>query len=197
MRDLAKRRALAERLRWLVGGRITNDAFEDFLYDEGCFGSADRTIDEITWWAWTLYSDTRTYRLVGAQRVGRQTRDAAVRAIVLLRGGQDYRWPTLQEPFVVFTLRALAHNWWLPTAALLACALYNYGLTIRGIMLGPLLLIGVMALGSGFRACGSVADRLMRPRREAFLAAGDKECWPFLSREEVHAAANQGHLLAR
>ena len=197
MQDLARRRALAEQLRWFIGGRITNDAFEDFLYDQGCFGSEDRTIDEITWWAWTLYSDNRTYRLIGKRAVDRETRDAAVRAIVLLRGGQDYRWPSLQEPFLVFTLRALSYNWWLPAAALLACALYNYGVTIRGIMLGPLFLIGVMALSSGFRACGLIASRLMRPRLEAFDAAGDKECWPFLSREELLEGAQRGHLLAR
>lgn len=195
MRDLAKRRALAERIRWLIGGRITNDAFENFLYDEGCFGSEDRTIDEIAWWAWSLYSDTSTYRLVGKRSVDRETRDAAIRAIVLLRGGQDYPWPTLQEPFLVFTMRAASQNWWLPTAAFASLALYNYGATLGGVMLGPLLMVGVVLVGLVCRAGGSMADRLMRPRREAFEASGDTDCWPFLSREDLLEGARRGHLL--
>lgn len=195
MQDLAKRRALAQQIRWLVGGRISNDAFEDFLYDEGCFGSEDRTVDEIAWWAWSLYSDTRTYRLVGKHAVDRETRNRAVRAIVLLRCGQDYEWPTIQEPYVVFMLRAASHNWWLPTVASAMLALYNYGATIGGVMLGPLLLVGVVLVGLTCRAGGAIAEQRMLPLRDAFEAAGDTDCWPFLSREELREGTQRGHLL--
>ena len=195
MRDLAKRRALAEQVRWLIGGRITNDAFENFLYDEGCFGSEDRTVDEIAWWAWSLYSDARTYRLMGKHAVDRTTRNRAIRAIVLLRSGQDYRWPTIQEPYAVFMLRALSDNWWLPTTGAAMLALYNYGATLGGVMLGPLLMVGVVLVGLVCRAGGSMADRLMRPQREAFEASGDADCWPFLSREDLQEGARRGYLL--
>lgn len=195
MQDLTKRRGLAERIRLLIDGQITNDAFDDFLVEEGCLGSPDRTIDEIAWWAWTLYSDTRTYRLRGQAAVDRDTHAAAARAILLLRSGTDYEWPSLQEPFWAFLLRWAAASWWLPTAAWTLFALYNYGVRVRSVPIGPFLLLGSAFVALGCRAAGEVAKKKMQPLRESFAAAGDEAAWPFLSRAQLEEAANSGHLL--
>lgn len=196
MRDLVKRRALAERIRWLIDGQITNDAFDDFLVDEGCLGSADRTIDEIAWWAWTLYSDTRTYRLRGQAAVDSDTHAAAARAILLLRSGADYEWPTLQEPFWVFMLRGASASWWLPTAAWTLFALYNYGVRIGSVPIGPFLLLGSAFVVLGCRGAGEVAKRKMQPLRDSFAAAGDEALWPFLSSDRLDEVASRGYLLS-
>lgn len=196
MRDLSKRCALAERLRWLIDGQITNDAFDDFLVDEGCLGSADRTIDEIAWWAWTLYSDTHTYRLRGQAAVDSDTRAATARAILLLRSGTDYDWPTLQEPFWVFMLRAAAASWWLPTAAWTLFALFNYGVRFRSVPLGPFLLLGSAFIALGCRTGGEIAKRKMQPLNESFAASGDLTCWPFLSSVQLTEGESRGYLLS-
>lgn len=159
VRDLKLRRELAQQLRWLVGGRITNDAFDDFLYERGCLGSDDRTVDELAWWGWTLYSDTHTYRLTGKHTVGEDLRLSAVRAVVFLRSNTDYEWPSLQEPFGIACLRAASENWWALTAIALLIALWNYSMTFAGIMVGPLALVAVALLGVACRYGGDIARR--------------------------------------
>lgn len=101
------RRDLAQRIRWLFGGRITNDEFDDFA-DDRCFDSGDRAVAQIAAWAWSHYSDTHTYRLRGRNAPSPESRRQAIRACVFLRTDQAYVWPSRWYPCWVAPLHFAA-----------------------------------------------------------------------------------------
>jgi hypothetical protein len=86
--DRRARDRLAEQLRHLAGGRITNDEFEDSLP-----GSHDRAVREVERAAWMLYSDLREHRLTGSDALPREVRRAIARSIVFLHSDLEYEWP--------------------------------------------------------------------------------------------------------
>ena len=91
--DRQARTALAESARWLTGTRITNFQFEDAVPK-----SADPAIWEIyNQFLWLLYCDMREHRLVGADKLSQEQRDAAVRCVVFLKSGLTYLWPVLSR----------------------------------------------------------------------------------------------------
>lgn len=182
------RAALAEQIGWLLDGEIGDDEFENFLYDEGCLGSNDRAVDEIAWWASALYSDTSSRRLPGRNLLDRDTYQTGERAILFLQSDLEYAWPSLQEPYSVFLLRALQRNWWLSAAACLLVSLYCYRFQAGGIALGPLLVMATMCLGVACKSAGRLADRLMSGPKQAFGSAGNIDCWPFLNEEQLGSA---------
>lgn len=196
MHDSSLRAELAENLGALLDGDISNDEFDNFLADEGCLGCSDRAVDEIAWWAWTLYSDTHEHHLTGRNLLDEETYQAGARAILFLQSELPYAWPSLQEPYSVFLLRALEHNWWLPTTGCLLLSLYNYGFQAGGITVGPLLLLATTFLAIGCRSAGRLADSLMSQPTKAFDAAGNVSCWPFLNQSQLQAAQrSQGRYL--
>ena len=89
--DRSARRRLAEGLRRLAAGRITNVDFENRYARTQ--RSQDRSIGEIFGAAWHLYSDLETYRLIGRHRLDRKTRRDVARCIVFLHSNRPYEWP--------------------------------------------------------------------------------------------------------
>jgi hypothetical protein len=105
MIDRASRDVLAARLRALVAGNITNDAYERDLPIQ----SADPAIAEIIWEAWNLYDDFSTHRLRGPWRVKPQDRTVVARCILFLKSDVPYEWPVSNRSFPVNLLRLAIH----------------------------------------------------------------------------------------
>jgi hypothetical protein len=92
MVDREARTQLAELTRHLVGGRVTNDEFEDRL----SLHSADPAVWEIfSSGAWFLYSDDREHRLTGKYRLSKDARREVARWILFLKTDLEYEWPRL------------------------------------------------------------------------------------------------------
>jgi hypothetical protein len=89
MIDREARDNLAELLRHLVSGQITNDQFEASIpvrtKDEGCLLIIDQ--------AWLLYSDFYHHKLTGRHAIKSDTRRDIARWIDFLHSDLEYRWP--------------------------------------------------------------------------------------------------------
>lgn len=92
MVDRKSRRQLAELLRHLVAGLITNDEFE-----ARCpWGSNDPAVRQVRdEGAWFLYDDLREHRLTGNHKLSSGDRENVARWIVFLESGLEYEWPVL------------------------------------------------------------------------------------------------------
>jgi hypothetical protein len=86
------RQRLAERLRQLASGRITNDEFDN----NACRGSGE-TPDGAAWevyrFAWCFYDDLYQHRLRGRNRLSPMQRRAFARCVLFLRTELPYEWP--------------------------------------------------------------------------------------------------------
>ena len=88
MVDRANRDALAELIRHLVAGRITNDEFTDNLPQ-----SRDRAVFEVFWnGVWGLYDDLYEHRLTGRHYIPRNARTDVARCVLFLKGDLEYEW---------------------------------------------------------------------------------------------------------
>jgi hypothetical protein len=87
-RDATSRRAAAELVRQLASGRLTNDEFEARWP-----ASADPALSGVRDAAWFLYSDLRTYRLTGADRLPFPIRRQVARWVLFLHSDLPYEWP--------------------------------------------------------------------------------------------------------
>jgi hypothetical protein len=93
MIDRDARNRVAESLRHLVSGQITNDQFEDAAWIE----SNDAAIDAVKWQAWLLYSDLHGHKLTGSDAVSKSDRRIVARFILFLHSDLEYEWP--RHPF--------------------------------------------------------------------------------------------------
>jgi hypothetical protein len=92
MIDRQSRTKLAELIRHLAAGRMTNDEFENRVP----FRSTDPAIWAVfSSGAWFLYSDLRQYRLTGKYRLPKEARREVARWIVFLKTDLEYEWPKL------------------------------------------------------------------------------------------------------
>lgn len=86
---------LAEGLRHLANGRITNDEFEDEYGASAT--SPDDGVRAVFWQgAWMLYSDFQPMRFTGRRRLPRETRRHIARWIMFLNTTRPYEWPLLR-----------------------------------------------------------------------------------------------------
>jgi len=91
--DRPARTAMAEALRHLAAGRISNDQFVERLG----LASRDAAVTEIHLnGAWYLYDDTREHRLTGRQRLDGEARHEVARWILFLKTDLEYEWPSLR-----------------------------------------------------------------------------------------------------
>jgi len=89
MIDRLGRDKLAENLRHLVAGQISNDEYERRIP----LRSKDRAVEEISDESWYLYSDLHEYRLRGKYRLKRDARREVGRWILFLKSDLPYEWP--------------------------------------------------------------------------------------------------------
>ena len=97
MIDRERRDKLAQILRWLGSGLISNDEFEDrrdSLFDGvHPWQHGDPAIAAISEQAWFLYHDLDEYKLKGAASLSGQDRREVARWIVFLHSDLEYEWP--------------------------------------------------------------------------------------------------------
>lgn len=90
MIDRSARNQLAEALRVLAAGLVSNDEFEDSRLPH----SHDVAIREIfSRGAWMLYSDNREYRLTGKNKLDAATKSEVARWVLFLKTDLQYQWP--------------------------------------------------------------------------------------------------------
>jgi len=97
MIDPTSRTEAALLLRRLASGRITNDDFDE-RYPRRSPDPGVVAVGEV---AWTLYSDLRTYRLVGSKALSSADRRLVARCVLFLHSGLPYSWlPFRKTPFL-------------------------------------------------------------------------------------------------
>jgi hypothetical protein len=89
MIDRDARNKLAETLRHLLSGQITNDQFETAALIE----SDDPIIDAVVDQAWFLYSDWYEHKLTGSHALSKSDRQTVSQFILFLHSELEYEWP--------------------------------------------------------------------------------------------------------
>jgi hypothetical protein len=90
MIDRLARENLAERLRHLASGAISNFEFEE----RARHSQVDRAIHEIDFnLAWRFYDDFKEHRLAGGWALTDGHKRDFARAVLFLKGDCEYRWP--------------------------------------------------------------------------------------------------------
>jgi len=101
MIDRKARNELAELLRGLASGLISNDEFEDSIPD-----SEDDAIYEVFYkGGWLLYSDLKEYKLKGRDALENVVRKEVVRWVLFLKSDFEYSWPK------VSFMQRIMHAW--------------------------------------------------------------------------------------
>lgn len=91
MIDREARNKLAEAMRALASGLISNDEFEDRRLPRS---KHDHAISEVfSKGAWMLYSDLEEYRMTGKHRLDEKTKSVVARWILFLKTDFPYEWP--------------------------------------------------------------------------------------------------------
>jgi hypothetical protein len=96
MVDRQSRRQLAELLRHLVAGLITNDEFEARCPRRSNDAAIRQVLHE---GAWFLYDDLQEHRLTGHQKPSAADRQSVARWILFLESDVEYEWPVV--PLVI------------------------------------------------------------------------------------------------
>lgn len=100
--DRSARESLAESLRQLASGAITNVQFENSHRG----ATSDPAIREIAnLLAWPCYDDTTEHRLESAHALTDGQRQDFARAVLFLKSELPYRWPARSGP--AYTVRLL------------------------------------------------------------------------------------------
>jgi hypothetical protein len=189
MTDLAMRRKLAQDLRQLAAGSITNWEFDDAYCDHyvDCDDSTVRMLGEQ---GYSLYSDTPKYRLRGRHAVDDGTRAAVARSVLMLRAGVDYSWPPpprnllreLADTFVVMGVAvgaAISIVWLMLLLSQTKDVEFMTPFGVAGI---ALLACSVWYVFVGRRRSKDT------PAWNTWKASGDYEVWPFRRRTDFDAA---------
>jgi hypothetical protein len=181
MIDRAARNKLADELRRLVDGHMTNDEFFS-AYPDGCEDAAVAAVWEYGDW---LYSDIPTYRLTGRHAPSTEARRVAMCCIWFLHTDLPYEWPPSPQGVIPF--------WGLYTPG------FHFLLSL------PFLLLSLLSLYFGdlkqaawlsifpLIALAEVIHWVVTngPRHEelrTFWASGDEDVWPFLRRSDYEQA---------
>jgi hypothetical protein len=124
MVDRERRVKLANHLRHLSIGLISNDEFEELIMDDVSDGwspenyhrsnrakkrDEDPIIKPMLELCWGLYDDTRNHRLVGNDELNKNALKIIARSILFLHTDKEYEWPYFnsQSPLMRFTLGEL------------------------------------------------------------------------------------------
>ncbi len=100
MIDRDARNRLAELIRGLVSGLITNDQFEEAIPRSG-----DAAIGEVyIKGAWFLFDDFREHKLSGKYSLSKDDKSVTARWVLFLKTDIEYEWPSpsFKERFLHF-----------------------------------------------------------------------------------------------
>lgn len=191
MVDRKARDKLAEELRHLVSGQLTNDEFDAAQPDE----CRDRAVTEIWAWGYTLYSSSLpfSYRLRRRYRLPADIRRIAACAVIFLHSDLEYEWPSWDGIPPGF--------WKSDSGCLMPAGLGTLALAVTDACLGEWRAAASVAFVAALVLCIPAHWLLTYgPRRERarrFFASGDVELWPFIRREDYEAAQHLPRLLGR
>lgn len=125
MVDIEKRNKLAEALRHLATGQISNDEFESRLMEEVTDGylpeqfyrskginENDPVIRPIVETAWGLYDDTRNHKLTDSDALSEYAKNEIARFILFLKSNQEYSWDyiDLMHPIMRFSFKDMMQS---------------------------------------------------------------------------------------
>ncbi len=102
MLDQPTRDRLAESLRQLISGAMTNLALNDFLLEQA-EGSEDRGVREIAMQTWLLCEEEQVYPI----EITESQRCDIARWILFLHSGHEMEWPSEPSRFVTWPVRFL------------------------------------------------------------------------------------------
>lgn len=106
MVDRDSRDRLAELIRSLAAGNITNDQFEDALP-----ASEDRAILEVySNGAWLLYNDTHEHKLKDKYALTKNDKHLVARWVLFLKSDYEYQWPSITV--IERLLSIVTLGWW-------------------------------------------------------------------------------------
>ena len=164
----AERNLLAEQLRRLVEGQITNDDFlrsrPDKLEDTG--------VAEIWTYVDSLLSDLYCYRLKGKNALPQDVAERVQRCIIFLRSDTDYAWPSITN---ACGTKLLLTGWLMLGLGVVLGNLLN--------MFWIAMLLGVS--GTSFIAIHHVCQKIyMRKQLTVLQQSGDLDAWPFLRKAD-------------
>jgi hypothetical protein len=189
MVDRNARDKLAEALRHLISGQLTNDEF-DAAYPGSCQDPAMLAVWES---ACCLYDSGALfpYRLRGPYKVSPEVRRAAARAVVFLHSSLEYEWPARGGSIPFWGLHSVGCYGLLGLPMLLvagAAAVVREWSTA--------VLFGAMAAGMLAPAVHWVATYRSRAEEERrFNSSGEVDLWPFIRREDYEAAIRNPRFL--
>jgi len=109
MIDREGRAVVAEHLRRLASGRLTNAEFDSLRLDH----SDDEALVAIGDAGWSLYDDFLVYRLRGRRALKPETLDAVARCILFLDSDLAYEWPARRPTVKSLLLTVLTFGSWL------------------------------------------------------------------------------------
>lgn len=194
MVDVSARRELSQNLRRLVTGRMTNDEFDELVYDPSC-DSADGAVRNIAEFGYCLYSSDLlwSYRLKGRHAVPREERRTAARCVLFLRSALEYEWPPTPDNPTARLLQGLSIFLGIPLGlALLIMCVPLFFTDAWPEMIGEIFLAAAAVLAFSFWMIVVYPWRTSRSARwQAFVQSGDYDVWPFLRRSDL-ARACQG-----
>lgn len=106
------RRRLAELIRQLASGRLTNDEFE-----KASPRFVDRAVVEIYEFAWSFYDDLYEHRLLARHRLSPLQRRVFALCVLFLRSDHPYEWPKRAKWLWCRQSLPSSVPWWKPDVA--------------------------------------------------------------------------------
>jgi hypothetical protein len=174
--DRAARAKLAEELRLLIAGEMTNDQFDD-AKPEHC---SDLGVIGCWEFGYSLYSSDLLfpYRLRGRHAASPEAREVADRAVLFLKSDLEYEWPKERggvEPFfgmwtpgfhlglglVMLCFACLAESWWYA---------------------------GLALVGFIYPIHWMITRTTREEAARKFHESGEVDVWPFIRRDDLAAA---------
>lgn len=190
------RAELAQDIRRLATGRMTNDEFDDRYY-EVYEPSDDRAIHAIARFCYGLYSSDLLLpiRLRGRYALDRETKKAVARCVLFLRTGNEYGWPAFPDALSSRCLAGLAFSLGFPAGVALALIAIALVLVDPQPLAFQLLGIG-LALAAACFWFGYLRPTVSKEEWQRYTGTGDFDCWPFLQRESFESARRRVHPLS-
>jgi hypothetical protein len=200
MIDRESRDVLAENLRQLVTGQLTNYKFERAVRLSNLDRGINRIYQDL---AWHLYDDYREYKLRGENSLSDEARTTVTRAILFLYSDFEYEWPIYPENSLetrrsllkMFLTGLLVFLSGLPAWVLIKPTSRASVLVL--ILCGLCSVLGLIMIWHGkewiwYPRFKSSAEEQQRH----FQSFGDFTVWPFRRREDFENAKTRPRLLS-